>query len=470
MSTLEQFFTIKNGSLFFDEISLENDVAKKYGTPTYVFSKRIIQKNISELKDAFQKYYPNTEIAYSTKNNLNYDLISLIAEEVNYFETTSLLELLLVQKLANEKNKPLNLISTNLYKPEGLIQQMIENENLGNKNCVKGIIAIDSFQDMKNIERVAKKLNKKARVIVRVNPGTQMSRDSTVFASAYPDAKCSLIIYDIDSIISESNESRIDEWLLERNYKPEYDFAERIIEEVEESKYLDLVGIHGHIGSQVTNIEYFNHFFEVITIFYKLIEEKLGRKLDILDLGGGYPVKYSPDVEIPSIDEIAKLLIEKITKAKINPLLIIESGRFVTASSGVLLSEITLTKENLSGGRIGVLDLSVYSDLLDVIVAKWHYESRLVNNIPNENEVLETANWELVGSTNDTLDQIDPISKFQFKRFFPRDLKSGDLIAILNAGAYTTCFNSNYCGKPKPMIVLIDHQSKQKIKLLKRSY
>ncbi|NHJ05767.1 MAG: hypothetical protein EAX90_13155 [Candidatus Heimdallarchaeota archaeon] len=470
MSTLEQFFTIKNGSLFFDEINLENDVAKKYGTPTYIFSKRIIQKNISELKNAFQKYYPNTEIAYSTKNNLNYDLVSLIAEEVNYFETTSLLELLLTQKLANEKNKPLNLISTNLYKPEGLIQQMIENENLGNKNCVNGIIAIDSFQDMKNIERVAKKLNKKARVIVRVNPGIQMSRDSTVFASAYPDAKCSLIIYDIDSIISESNESRIDEWLLERNYKPEFDFAERIIEEVEESKYLDLVGIHCHIGSQVTNIEYFNHFFEVITIFYKLIEEKLGRKLDILDLGGGYPVKYSPDVEIPSIDEIAKLLIEKITKTKINPLLIIESGRFVTASSGVLLSEITLTKENLSGGRIGVLDLSVYSDLLDVIVAKWHYESRLVNNIPNEKEVLETANWELVGSTNDTLDQIDPISKFQFKRHFPRDLKSGDLIAILNAGAYTTCFNSNYCGKPKPMIVLIDHQSKQKIKLLKRSY
>lgn len=463
-------FKIKNKTLLFDDINLK-EISDKFGTPTYVFSKRILQNNISILKTIFQKYYPKIEIAYSTKNNMNYDIVSLIADQVDCIETTSQLELLIVQKLAREKNKPINLISTNLYKPDGLIQQIIEYRELSSiiGESMEGIIAIDSYQDMKNVERNAKKMNQKVKVLVRVNPGIQMSREENIFASAYPDAKCSVIIQDIQPLMEMSNEPNVKEWLLERKIQPKFDFAERLIDEVEESPYLDLIGLHGHIGSQITNMEYFTHFFEIITLFFKKTEEKLGRKLEYLDLGGGYPVQYNPEKKVPTLKEIAEKLSEKINKAEISPTLIIESGRYITASAGILLTKVSVTKENPSGGKIAVLDLSVYSDLLDVIAANWFYQSYLVNDIPDTvKEKVDT--WDLVGATNDTLDQLNPINVDISARIFPRELQTSDIIVIINAGAYTIPFNNNYCGKPKPMIVLIDEDYPGKIRLLKRDY
>ncbi len=434
MSKENPFLEIKENTLHFDRVNLLRSVAANFGTPTYVFSENIIKQNLLNLQTAFTSQYPQTEIAYSIKNNMIIDFSSIIADEINYFETTSLTELLLVEKLAQQKNKPLNLISTNLFKPDGLIEHIIDFGNQitrEKKNLqMSGIIAIDSYQDMKNIERVAKNANKKAKVLVRVNPGIQMSREKTIFASAYPDAKCSTIIKDIQPIIDLSQNETIEEWLLKRKHSPKYDFAERIIQEAEKSEHLELLGIHGHLGSQVTNIDYFHHFFEVITLFYKLMEEKLGRNLSFLDLGGGYPVQYSIKECVPSIEEIAVSLSQKISQAKITPHLIIESGRFVTASSGLLLSKVTLTKENPSGGKIAVLDMSVYSDLLDVIAAKWNFDISLVNDLPERKDETKEYSWDLVGATNDTLDQLNPINYPDNpnidQRSFPRDLKPND--------------------------------------------
>lgn len=475
MSEKSNLYEIKNNTLYFEGVNLVEKIAEKYGTPTYVFSENEIKRNLARMKEAFSTHYPQTEIAYSTKNNMVYDICSIIANEVNYFETTSLKELMLVEKLAQINSKPLNLISTNLYKPDGLVEKLIDfgedipDEEINSK--MSSLIAIDSYQDMKNIERVAKKLNKKASVLIRVNPGIQMSRETTVFASAYPDAKCSVIIKNIDSIRELSKDNSINNWLLERNHNPEFDFAERVIKEAEESEYLELMGLHGHLGSQVTNIDYFHHFFEVITLFYKLMEEKIGRKFTFLDLGGGYPVKYYKEEQIPSIDDIARSLSDNISRANISPELIIESGRYITASSGLLLSQINLTKENPSGGKIAVMDTSVYSDLLDVIAAKWNFDIVLANDIPQNKNLQKKNDWEIVGATNDTLDQLSPVhanERNSEHHVFPRDLKSKDYLTIKNTGAYTTCFNSNYCGKPKPIIALIDKN--KGINLLNRNY
>ena len=202
------------------------------------------------------------------------------------------------------------------------------------------------------------------------------------------------------------------------------------------------------------------------------MEEKLGRNLSYLDLGGGYPVQYSITEQVPSIKEIAVSLTQNISRAKIAPRLIIESGRYVTASSGLLLSQVNLTKENPSGGKIAILDLSVYSDLLDVIAARWHFDISLVSNLPEKKDQSNKYNWDLVGATNDTLDQMTPINNSGnldiIHHSFPRDLETNDFVVIKNAGAYTTCFNSNYCGRPKPMIVLIEKN--KNIRLIDRNY
>jgi len=465
----EKLFQQVDGKLLFDGIDLENEIASQYGTPTYLFSSRKIRENINHLSAVFKKYYPETEIAYSMKNNMLPEINAIVSEELTTFETTSLLEMKLVEQMIVKSGKPLKLISTNLFKSDGLIEQLLSFPNIRSKSeydDYSSLIAIDSYQDLLNVERVAKKQNIKPKVLIRVNPGIKMSQDKAIFASAFASAKCSSIIKNTDPIVSASKDENITDYLEDRIYEPKHDFAENLIELAYKSDHLDLIGIHGHLGSQITTMDYFHHFFEVITQFYKLMQETYDSKLQILDLGGGYPTNYNQYEMVPTIDQIAESLSVKIAQANINPKVIIESGRYVTASAGMLLTRVNLTKESSSGSKLAIIDLSVYSDLLDVITARWIFESELVNNLPNKSEEINKQNWELVGSTNDALDQLNPIAE-NHKRTFPREILPGDLIAIKNTGAYTTCFNSNYSGRPRPLIVLLNENNDNKIQLIR---
>ncbi|MCK5157514.1 MAG: hypothetical protein KAR08_00025, partial [Candidatus Heimdallarchaeota archaeon] len=443
-------------TILFDDVNLRN-IETKFGTPTYLFSADQIRRNIRYLREKMLEYNPQTSIAYSMKNNIIPEICSIIADEVNYFETTSILEQKLIEKIILEKKKDIHIVSTNIYKSDELIEDVIKYPNTSSlkidlENC-HSFLAIDSYQDLKNIEKVAKRLGVKPKVLIRVNPGIKMDIEETIFASANVTAKCAVVISDIEPIIKASNDPTIKIWLPERQFKPEFDTAERLVKEAYESENLDLVGLHCHLGSQITNIEYFDRFFEVVTRFFKIMNVEINDKLKILDLGGGYPVDYAHCECVPTIEDISKSLSKNIKNSGINPDIIIESGRFITANSGILLSKIAITKENSDGRKIAVLDLSIYSDLLDVLTAQWSYDYSLINDLPDNDQKVA---WKLVGGTNDTLDQLTPrivkcnnckeqvIERKEIA--FPRDLIIGDLIAVKSIGAYTTCFNSNYCG------------------------
>ncbi|NHJ88091.1 MAG: hypothetical protein FK734_21680 [Asgard group archaeon] len=469
MTELENLFTRDGNKILFDGVDLEKEISDVHGTPTYVFSERRLKENISYLKSSFKNHYPNTTIAYSMKNNSLLEVNSIIADHLSNFEIASLSELQMLEQLSYEKDKGLNLISTNIFKSDELIEAILnypdfDSEKISQKDLYR-FIAVDSYQDFKNVERIAAKYKQKVKVLVRVNPGIVMDVDETIFASANSTAKCASIISDIEAIKDASNDPTIAIWLPERATNPSYDSAEQLIKEVYESKYLDLIGIHSHLGSQITNIEYFDRFFEVITRFFKMVNEKYDNQLKILDLGGGYPVDYLQNGSVPTIDSIASSLANSIKNANIAPNIIIESGRFITASAGLLLTKVNLTKENSIGTKLAVLDLSVYSDLLDILTANWFYECILVNKLPDINNEQKIDQWELVGGTNDILDRLNPRVNTcsnctkqlvdEFKRIFPRDLEVGDLLAVKNAGAYTTCFNSTYSGKPFPERIII---------------
>ena len=472
MTELDSLFKREGNKILFDGVDLEKDISDIHGTPTYVFSERRIKENIANLKMSFKNHYPNTTIAYSLKNNSLLEVNSIIADHLSNFEIGSISELKQIEQLSYEKNKEFNIISTNIFKSDELIEAILnypdfDSEKISQKNIYQ-FIAVDSYQDLKNVERMAVKYKQKIKVLVRVNPGLAMDVDETIFASANITAKCATIISDIQPIKDASDDPTISIWLPERDTNPTYDSAERLIKEVYESKYLDLYGLHCHLGSQITNIEYFDRFFEVVTQFFKLMNEKWAEKLKILDLGGGYPVDYLNNGSVPSIDTIAKSLAKNIKNSKITPNVIIESGRFITASAGMLLTKVNLTKESSTGRKIAVLDLSVYSDLLDILTANWYYDCSLVNKLPNLEDEQKINNWELVGGTNDILDRLDPrVSKCSncnkiltngYERIFPRELGVGDLLAIKNVGAYTTCFNSTYSGKPFPEKVIIPNE------------
>jgi diaminopimelate decarboxylase len=441
--TKDELFQINNNKLFFDREDIEK-LANKHGTPVYLFSERKIKENIDYIEKSFQKNWVKTQIAYSMKNNSLLEVCDIIADKLSLFEVSSLAELLLIEKISKTKKTKLDVIVTSIYKSDELITKSLDYDN--------SILAIDSFQDLKNIERIAKDLKKKPKVLVRVNPGIKMDYTKELFASAFPDAKCASIINDIEQIKMRSNDPTISLWLPDRLNNPKSDSAENLILKSSESKHLELIGIHCHLGSQITQLEYFERFFEVICIFYKIMNEQINNELKILDFGGGYPIDYLSDGSVPTLSSISQSLTSNLNKTKINPDIVIESGRFITATAATLISQVKITKESSSGRNLAILDMSVYSDLLDILVAKWYYDCSLVNDLPKDDKEKITTNWDLVGVTNDALDHFISSNS---KRAFPRNLKINDLIAIKNTGAYTTCFNSTYSGKPIPKKVII---------------
>jgi len=459
-------YSMSNNELLMDNLSLAK-LSKTFGTPLYIFSEKKLLDNYNELYNAFNSLYPKIQIAYSTKNNVLGGIIERIFQKTDWFEVTSLGETQSVKKASFKIGVKPNIIQTNIYKPNDLILESIKNGY---------ILAIDSYQDYVNIERIAKKTGIKAKIFLRVNPGIRMSIEETIFSSATTWAKCANIISTGKELLEDLEKSEIKSWLAPLHNIPSKDTAEYLSNCIAKNPMLKFLGIHAHPGSQVTSLEYYHYFSLVVTRFFKHLNESLGNRLEYLDIGGGYPVDYKSGKSIPEVKEIAKIIISNIEKAKISPKLILESGRYITANAGNLLSKVVLTKELAVPQNIAVLDASFYSDLIDTIAAHWYFESKLVNDLPKEEEKKE---YQLFGITNDSLDLIDPQKRVcscgetitpERKRIFPRFLKSGDLVLIMNAGAYTTCFNSNYCLHPRPPAILIDTEDKIHLIRKKQSY
>ncbi|MCK4848646.1 MAG: hypothetical protein KAT16_06465 [Candidatus Heimdallarchaeota archaeon] len=459
-------YSISNNEILMDNISLAN-LSKTFGTPLYIFSEKKLLDNYNELYDAFNSLYPKIQIAYSTKNNVLGGIVEKIFQKTDWFEVTSLGETQSVKKVSSKVRVKPNIIQTNLYKPSDLILESIKNGY---------ILAIDSFQDCVNIERIANKIGMKAKIFLRVNPGIRMSIEETIFSSATTWAKCANIISTSEELLKDLEISEVKSWFAPLHNIPLKDTAEYLSNYIDESPMFNFLGIHAHPGSQVTSLDYYYYFSLIVTRFFKHLNESLNNHLEYLDIGGGFPVDYNSGKNIPEVKEIAKVIISNIEKAKISPKLILESGRYITANAGSLLSKVVLTKENAVTKNIAVLDVSFYSDLIDTIAAHWYFESKLVNDLPNEEE---SEVYELFGITNDSLDLMDPQKRVcscgkiitpERKREFPRVLNSGDLVLIMNAGAYSTCFNSNYCLHSKPPVILIDTENKIHLIRKKQSY
>ena len=403
---------------------LINAICGKYGTPVYVYFESTLKGNYEFIRDSFSNKYNKTQIAYSMKNCYIPGIIKSLEQYKPMYEVTSLNEMLLLKKLGINLSR---CVYTNFYKSDNSLEYAIKND--------LGYYAIDSCSDLKRLKRISSKLNKKVNVLLRVNPAIDI-RD-TVFASAVPCSKTGAEIC-----------------------KDHPDCAENLLVEINKIEKLRLKGIHGHIGSQVTSIEYYEKFIDSIVRFFTEMSDKYSIEMDIIDLGGGYPVMYNPKEEIASVDEISDVIINCVKRYGINPTIMLETGRFITSNAGILVTKVVGTKYNPNIGKIVVIDASMYTHLLDSILADWYFEIEKLES--SENTLEEVC---IVGCTNDTLDHLDPSKKEicpecnkEISKIRKRMLVSvaeGDILIIKGAGAYTTCFNNNYCLLPAPAILMI---------------
>jgi diaminopimelate decarboxylase len=376
-------------------------LAKKYGTPLYVYSAGQILDRYRLFSSAFG--HRDHLICYSVKANSNLSILNLLADQGSGFDIVSGGELLRILEV-NKKAARRVVFSG--------VGKTVEEIDLA---LAAGILIfnVESESEAALLAERARKLRLRARVALRVNPD--------VFAETHP---------------------YISTGLREHKFGIDIKAARPVYQEVKRSRYLDPVGISVHIGSQIQTAEPFGAALAGVA---ELIRELNGDGIQIkfVDAGGGLGIDYHGGGVSPA-DKVENYAtaVERALKG-LEVCLLVEPGRFLIAQAGALLARVLYVKRN--GTKTFVITDAGMNDLIRPALYQAYHEILPVIHDP----LAKTGVVDLVGPVCESGD------------FFARDrampeVKEGDLVAILDAGAYGMSLSSNYNSRPRPAEVLVE--------------
>jgi len=430
---VRKYLKSDNGHLMFDGV----DIAKlglEKETPFYLYSENVIRERFNGLRDSLSDAIGREAIvAYSMKTAPMPLIYRLLEREGSWFEMTSEDDIRMLLSLGIPLGR---CIYTNIWKSQHALELAISNGI--------GYIAIDSLSDLGRVSGAASRLKRGVKVLLRVNPGIEVK--SLIFPTADPRSKYGVPIIPPGKMPGAQGDEA-------------YSLIERILDD----RWLALAGIHVHPGSQVTDLDYYRKFVDGACVFFKDIERRYGLVLEALDFGGGFSVNYRKDEKARAkdasydINAHARTISSEMLRHKISAKVIVESGRYLVSEAGMLVSKVVVIKR-LRSRKIVVIDACAYSDLLDIILTDWHFDMTIANKAsqPRDDRV------SIVGRTNDSLDNFDPLEQKGSSggAFIPgnrliQKSEEGDVLAVLDAGAYTASFNMNYCFVPKMAAYII---------------
>jgi len=366
------------------KIDLKALVAK-YDTPLYLYDFNAISQRYGQLKEAFEG--KKSLIAYAVKANSNLAVIRHLAQEGAGADCVSIGE---VNRALAAGIQPYKIIFSGVGKRDEEIREALE----------KGILMLnlESLAEMKRVELVAQELGKVARISIRVNPN-----------------------------IDPKTHPYISTGLHENKFGVEIDMAKRMYILAKKSEYLDPVGIHFHIGSQLTELEPIK---EACTIVADLVRSLSVIKIDIkfFDIGGGLGVVYNDEQTIHP-QAYADVIFEA-TKG-LDVTLICEPGRYMLANAGIFVTKVLYEKEN-DGKRFVIVDGAMNDLLRPSLYNAYHKIEAFVE--PTDDEIVPA----------DVVGPICESGDFFGKNVPLPPLNHNDLVVIHSAGAYGFTMASNY--------------------------
>lgn len=384
------------------EIALDS-LAKKYGTPLYVYSADHILYRLGLFTQAFagQKHL----VCYAVKANSALAILKLFDRHRTGFDIVSGGELERV--LAVSKTSAARVVFSGVGKTAPEIDLALRSGIL--------LFNVESEGELDLLAERASKLRKKARIALRVNPD--------VFAETHP---------------------YISTGLREHKFGIDIHRARAVYRSAAKYKWIEPAGVSVHIGSQIRTAEPFGAAAgRVATLIHQL--RKDGLPIRFLDAGGGLGIEYHLDLPFHPEEKIQQYAAAlKQAVSGLNDIqLLLEPGRFLVAQTGALLSRVLYLKKNGKKNFI-ILDAAM-NDLIRPALYQAHHE--IIPVTPRKGARRLTA--DIVGPVCETGD------------FFARDhgmaaVQPGDLVAILDAGAYGQSLASNYNSRPRPAEVLVE--------------
>ena len=414
---MKNYIEFRRSRLYIEDLSAE-ELAGKYGTPLYVYSKNRIAHNFGRLRKAFGAI-PGSRILYALKANSNVEILKHIRSLGSGADTVSAGEIFLALKSGFP---PESISFAGVGKSDFDIDFALTRE--------VGTIIVESVEELKVVSKRAAVLGKTARVTFRVNPD--------VDAHTHP---------------------HISTGLKENKFGIPIGRAHEVVKLALSLDNVEFLGLHCHIGSQITEVE---PFAEAADSLRKLVLALKKERIRVrqIDLGGGIGVKYVNAVKhrlLPeekmktreiNLKELAEVVKRKLTFPGCE--LVLEPGRFIVAESGVLLTRVLYRKRSTER-KFVVVDAGMNDMMRHALYSAYH------QIVPARLGAGKKVTADIVGPICESTDV------FAVQRTIP-DSKRGDVLAILTTGAYGYSIASNYNSRPRPAEIFVDGSSSRVIR------
>jgi len=396
-------FHYKNNKLYAEGVPLTK-IAEAVGTPCYIYSQATLTHHFKVFDSAFSDVSHLT--CYSVKANSNIALLKLFASLGGGVDVVSGGELFRALKA---DVSPKKIVFSGVGKTEDEIKMALE----------VGILMfnVESEAELETIHEIASRLGKIAPIALRVNP-------------------------DIDP----KTHPYISTGLRKSKFGIDIKIAEQLYLKANHMPHIRVIGIDCHIGSQLTLLSPFLDALERIKLLYQKLEAQ-GLKLQYLDLGGGLGIPYGEEIP-PHPTEYAQAI--KAAAQDLNCTLIFEPGRVIVGNAGILLTKVLYSKEGK--GKTFIIVDAAMNDLIRPSLYHAHHEIK-----PVEEKKRPVIVADVVGPICETGDF------FAQERKLPL-VQSGDLLAIMSAGAYGFVMSSNYNSRPRVAEVLVNGDRYQVIR------
>ena len=390
-------FHYEGGGLRCEDVPL-SEIASATGTPTYVYSHAALEKAYTELDSAFSGL--DHLVCYAVKANGNLAVLRALAALGAGADIVSGGELYRVMRAGFDPKK---VVFAGVGKTEKELMS-----GLGERIL---LFNVESASELEHLDRICTRFGKRARVSLRVNPDVDAGTHDHVATGR----GCDKFGIPVDEALALADRAG--------NYR-----------------CIDLIGIHQHIGSQITKLA---PYTESVESSAGLVEELKARGFNIryFNIGGGLGIPYKDEETLTPkelVDAIRPMLEATGTK------ILCEMGRYISGAAGVLMTSVVYRKK--SGEKSFIVADAGMNDLLRPSLYEAHHEVLSVN------EDGSVANADLVGPVCESGDYLAR------DRELP-DASEGDVLAIMDAGAYGFSMASNYNSRPRPAEVMVKGNS-----------
>ena len=387
-------FVYKDDDLFCEDVAIAN-IVEQVGTPFYLYSHATITRHFRVFEGAFNDFDHLT--CFSVKSNSNLAILRIFALHGGGADIVSGGELFRALRAGIPPDKI-------FYSGVG---KTPEEMKLALKSNIR-MFNVESDQELQTLNKIANNMGYKATIAIRINPEVETNTHPYI-STGHSENKFGISLED----------------------------ALNTYESARQLKNIDVKGISCHIGSQLTDI---NPFLNALRKLKDILKElkKMAFDITFLNLGGGLGITYD-DEKPPHPLEYAMALKEVLGKENIT--LILEPGRVIIGNAGILITQVLYTKSTKNKNFI-IVDAGM-NDLIRPTLYNSFHAIQPVKMIHSEMVVAD-----LVGPICETGD------------FFVKDrkmppFKSGDLVAIMSAGAYSFSMASNYNSRPRPAEVMV---------------